>query len=349
VVAAEARSRDVALQNASDFPGSSSKHLPRATREIVGFSYWLRHVWKESSMWPSIGIVVVVLVAILIWRWSTRRRVPLTVSDAIARLDLSEADVQTMKQMAYREVAIPKRNGGMRHLQIPDDPTREMQRRILHRLLRKARCHRAAVGFELGKSIVHAARPHTGKAMVIRVDIVDFFNSTTAERVQDWFQRSGWERPAAEFLTRCVTHNGVLPQGAPTSPRLSNLVNARMDGALWHLARRYKGHYTRYADDITLSFSHMTARQSRAVVQVIRRVLKRFGYRMHGSKTRILRSHQCQQVLGLTVNQQVAIPRKMRRKLRAARHNKQAGRAATFTDAQLEGWAAFERMVQKQR
>jgi len=301
-------------------------------------------------MWPSLAIAAVVLFLLAVFTATTkRRRRRLTLADAIARLDLSESDVQTMKQFSYREVAIPKRSGGVRVLHIPDDKTKEMQRRILHRLLGRARCHRAAVGFERGRSIVDAARPHTGQAVVICVDVRDFFADTTSERVRDWFQRSGWDKTAAEFLTRCVTHEGMLPQGAPTSPRLSNLVNARLDGALWHLAREYKGRYTRYADDITLSFSALTGRQTRAVIQIVRRILKRFGYRMHGRKTRVMRGHQRQEVVGLTVNRKVAVSRKIRRRLRAARHNLQAGRPTTWTEAQLAGWAAFEDMVERQR
>jgi RNA-directed DNA polymerase len=302
-------------------------------------------------MWPWVAAVAVfiIVVAGVARVLRNHHRPRLTIADAIERLDLSEEDVRAIKNLAYREVAIPKRDGGRRTLQIPDEPTRNIQRRILHRLLARARCHRAAVGFERGKSIVDAARPHTNKDVVIRIDVVDFFSTTTEERVTDWFQRSGWEPPAAKFLTRCVTHRGVLPQGAPTSPRLSNLVNARMDGALWHLAERFDGDYTRYADDITLSFNTMRGRTVRAVIQIARRILKRFGYQMHGRKTRVLRAHQRQTVLGLTVNTTVAIPRQTRRRLRAARHRVRLSGQCTWSESQLAGWSAFEQMVERQR
>lgn len=294
-------------------------------------------------------LAVVLLVAAVAFRGRRRRRRPLTLQDAIRRLDLSEDDARNLKRMTYREVRVPKHGGGQRRLQIPDDTTRELQRRILRRLLARARCHRAAVGFERNRSIVDAARPHVDRDLVIRIDIVDFFPATTAERVQDWFQRSGWEPTAAEFLTRCVTYQGALPQGAPTSPRLSNLVNARMDGGFRHLAKKFGGQYTRYADDITLSFDGLRGRQVRAVLQIARRILRRFGYRMHNRKTRILRRHQRQQVLGLTVNRKVAVSRKIRRRLRAARHQQDVRGHCEMSRSRLQGWTAFEQMVERQR
>lgn len=302
-------------------------------------------------MWPTIiliaGIAAALLFVLVLVMRRPRRR--LTLADAIERLDLSETDARDIRTMAYHRVEIPKRRGGQRVLHIPDEPTKQLQRRILRRLLSRARCHRCAVGFERGRSIVDAARPHVGKDVVLRIDIAEFFPSTTSERVRDWFRRSGWDDAAAEFLTRCVTHEGALPQGAPTSPRISNLVNARLDGAFFHLALRFGGHYTRYADDITLSFDGVSGRRVRAVLQISRRILKRFGYRMQGRKTRILRKHQRQDVLGLTVNAQVAVSRRMRRRLRAARHQQRVLGECAMSPSALQGWTAFEDMVRSQR
>lgn len=272
----------------------------------------------------------------------------LGLQDLIKRLDLSPEEVQNFAAPVYREVKIPKRGGGVRTLEIPDSQTLVIQRRILQRVLNGLLCHDAAVGFEQGLSIVDAARPHVNKKVVIRIDIRRFFESTTAERVTEWLRNIGWDANAAAVLTTMMTCKGHLPQGAATSPRLSNLVNARLDQGLQNLADTFNGDYTRYADDITLSFNLRSGRRIRGIIQVVRRILKQAGYEMHGRKTRILRKHQRQQVLGLTVNSKVAIPRHIRRRLRAARHRVATGGSSTFTAAQLQGWNSYERMVAEQ-
>jgi retron-type reverse transcriptase len=142
-----------------------------------------------------------------------------------------------------------------------------------------------------------------------------------------------------------TTDENGLPQGAPTSPRLSNLVNYILDVRLTRLARRWKGQYTRYADDITFSFPKDYPRHVRGVIQKTRRILKGLGYTLNHSKIRILRAHQRQTVTGLVVNDRVRISRRQRRLLRAVEHHLRTGRDATLTASQLEGWQAFIRMV----
>lgn len=265
-------------------------------------------------------------------------------------LGLAPAGLRDLPSPAYREARIPKRDGGFRTLEIPDPQLLLFQRTLLRRVLSGLRCHESAIGFEAGLNIVDAARPHTGKAVVIRIDIEKFFESTTEQRIRAWFRSIGWNEEAAAILTRQVTCGGHLPQGAPTSPRLSNLVNAAMDQSFANLAQDFEGSYTRYADDITLSFDIDCGQQIRGIIQSVRRILKTFGYRLQDRKTRILRSHQRQSVLGLTVNQTVGIPRATRRRLRAARHRAAAAQAEpTFSPAQLQGWESFERMVRRSR
>lgn len=251
---------------------------------------------------------------------------------------------------SYRTAEIPKPRGGVRRLEIPDDATKTLQRRILDYLLHALNAHPLACGFEPETSIVHAALPHQGKAIVVKMDVRRFFESTSAERIEQYFAAIGWQPEAARLLVRLTTYNGHLPQGAPTSPRLSNLVNCRMDEALLRIARRHKGSYSRYADDITMSFPFHRGRTVRGLSQAVRRILKMNGYTMHGgSKLKFCRQHQQQRVLGLVVNKQVALPRKTRRWLRAVKHHQQTGRPATISPEQLAGWESLQKMVEKQR
>src|SRR5690606_2115987 len=149
-------------------------------------------------------------------------------------------DVSTEELLSHRpdyaETFIAKRSGGRRRLLIPDWKTKQLQRRLVRRVLSRLQAHSAACGFERGRSIVDNARPHVGQAVVVKMDIVDFFPSTSAGRLDRYFRRIGWNREAAALLVRLTTHDGGLPQGASTSPRLSNLVNFFLDVKLTKLA-----------------------------------------------------------------------------------------------------------------
>ena len=276
---------------------------------------------------------------------------PYDLRELFKRLDLAPG-FQSTEKPAYRQVSIPKRNGRKRRLQIPDAPTHAVQRKILRLLLQRIPVHEAATGFEKGKSIVDHAQPHTESEVVICLDLVDFFPSTHSRRVEAFFQRIGWNPETARWLTTWVCFNGGLPQGAPTSPKLSNLVNYLMDRQLQQSAERQGFRYTRYADDLTFSFSkHSNSAPPNAELtkQLIRRaenIVHSFGYRIHHRKTRIRRKHQQQKVTGLVVNSQVGLPRKTKRWLRSVAHHHRTGKEATLSEAQLAGWVAFQNMIE---
>ena len=271
-------------------------------------------------------------------------------ADELARrLEMSLEDLQKASP-EYRTAVIPKSSGGERGLEIPDETTRDLQRKILRRVLSALECHPFACGFERHTSIVDAALPHVGKDVIIKLDVRRFFESTTENRIRAYFEDIGWASDAADLLVRLTCHNGHLPQGAPTSPRLSNLVNSPMDAGLLHLAKLHDGSYSRYADDITLSFDLRSGRRIRGIIQAARRIARSYGYALHGGrKQQVLRQHQQQRVLGLVVNSQVALPRKTRRLLRSVEHRLASGREATLTPEQLAGWKAFAVMVERQR
>jgi uncharacterized protein (TIGR03067 family) len=281
------------------------------------------------------------------WHW-LRNGSGLGVEELARRLGCDPAEL-TAVVPSYREFTVPKRAGGRRRLSAPDDRLKELQRRILYRLLGRLKCHPAATGFQRGESIVTHARRHAGRAVVVRLDLHDFFPSTKAGRVRRYFRKIGWNRPAARLLIRLCTHHGGLPQGAPTSPRLSNLVNYRLDCRLAAMARKLGAGYSRYADDITLSFPTDDRRQIRYLIRFVRGVAHAEGYRLHGSKKlQIRRRHQQQRVTGLVVNEGVNLPRAVRRRLRAVEDHLRTGRPATLTPEQFAGWRALQYMVAAQ-
>jgi retron-type reverse transcriptase len=211
------------------------------------------------------------------------------------------------------------------------------------------RAHPSATGFERGKSVVDNAMPHVGRAVVVKMDVVDFFSSTKTERVLRYFQWIGWNRETAEVLTKLTTSDGGLPQGAPTSPRLSNLVNYYVDVQIANRVARRGGAYTRYADDITISLPRPNGRRARGAVQFARRVLGHNGYRLHTKrKLHVARRHQRQIVTGLVVNDGVRLPREIRRRLRATAHRIAKGLPPTQGEDAALGWFAYARMVETQ-
>jgi retron-type reverse transcriptase len=270
------------------------------------------------------------------------------VTELARRLDVPEDTLRTV-QPAYRLFSIPKRGGGQRVISAPEPQLKALQRRILRRLLGRLRCHTNVTGFERGHSIVTNARCHAGQAVVARMDLRDFFPSTRAKRVERYFRTIGWNREAAALLTRICTHGDGLPQGAPTSPRLANLVNYHMDARLAGVATRYGAAYTRYADDLTFSLPRDEPAAIHALIRIVKLAVADCGYALHQRrKLRICRRHQRQTVTGLVVNDRVNLPRRVRRRLRAIEHHLRTGRDATLNEVQIAGWHALRSMITQQ-
>jgi RNA-directed DNA polymerase len=304
-------------------------------------------------------------------------------SELARRLEMRPSDLRRF-QPKYRTFSLPKRSGGERTISAPDTDTKQLQRRILKRLLQRLPVHAAAMGFETGRSIVTNAVAHQGRAVVLKFDIVDFFPSTSSRRVKGFFRRVGWNRQVANVLEKLVTHQGGLPQGAPTSPRLSNLLNYRIDARLEAAVKGLDGAYTRYADDITISLQDpeadegdmstsyladcLTTLSARITFlsKLVRRIVGEEGYQLHGrKKTSVRRQHHRQQVTGLVVNQDVQLPRETRRWLRAVEHRMRMAKdhdfltiqsrgyaprpRPTLTESQLAGWQSLRAMIEHQK
>ncbi|MGD8237890.1 MAG: reverse transcriptase family protein [Armatimonadota bacterium] len=270
------------------------------------------------------------------------------VNDLAYRLGMSEEELRAAT-IAYREFTVPKRSGGTRRIAAPEPDLKLLQRRILRRVLARLKCHPAATGFERGHSIVTNALSHVGRAVVIRMDLADFFGATRDRRVRDYFRAIGYNREASDLITRLCSYRGGLPQGAPTSPRLSNLVNYRLDARLAGLAERLGAAYTRYADDMTFSFPTDDRDAIGAVLGMTKYIARQEGYRLHmRRKLHIRRRHRQQLVTGLVVNESVKLPRRTRRWLRAVEHRAATGRRPTLSAEQLAGWRSLQSMIASQ-
>ena len=269
----------------------------------------------------------------------------------------------------YTRFNIPKRRGGVRRIEAPGAKLKALQRRVLLRLLNPLPQPACATGFVPGRSIVDNARPHAGQGVVINLDLADFFLSLSIVRVEAVFAGLGWNAEAARILAHICTTGGHLPQGAPTSPALSNLACRKLDARLAGLMERYGGQYTRYADDITVSLPafgrnkrlrphprqagpspRKPAGPSRILLTRLREIIEAEGFRLQLKKrVRVQRAHQRQTATGLVVNQQVNLPRRTRRLIRAMQHHRRLGQLDSAGQAKLRGLEAFQQMVINQR
>ncbi|WP_157408301.1 reverse transcriptase family protein [Actinoplanes sp. N902-109] len=224
-----------------------------------------------------------------------------------------------------------------RLIEAPKPRLRALHRRLLDDLLGRLPVHDAAHGFVPGRSVHTFAAPHAGRALVIRADLATFFSSITAPRIFGLFRTAGYPEPVAHALTGLTTtrtpaavlrghgydtarmlRQPHLPQGAPTSPALANLVAFRLDRRLAGLAARFDLTYTRYADDLAFSGPRTDPRR---FLDALRTVVADEGFRLHPAKTRVRGRADRQSLAGLVVNEHPAVPRTDYDRLRAILHD----------------------------
>ena len=268
----------------------------------------------------------------------------------------------------YQKFYIPKKSGGKRLISAPMPRLKNVQHWILENIFNKVAVHPAVHGFALERSIISNAQPHVGKAVVVNIDVKDFFPSIHYKRVKGLLQQLGYSEKIAIILallcTEAVTEevtidgqhyfvqkgNRVLPQGAPTSPAITNILCYKLDKRLQGLAAKNQCSYTRYADDVTFSFDN-TGTNAQQLVWRIKKVLADEGFTVHPDKIRIMRKGTCQEVTGVVVNEKLGINRKKLRQFRAALHQLKTKDASEIKwgngnlASAVTGYANFVKMV----
>jgi RNA-directed DNA polymerase len=272
--------------------------------------------------------------------------------------DLSE-------QVHYRRFTIPKRDGSARAIWAPLPKLKAAQRWILHNIVERLPVHGASHGFLAGRSIATNAAMHVGAKVVVKVDLKDFFPTVTIRRAKGIFRKAGYRDPIATLLAlicteaprEIVERDGktyyvalgprCLPQGAPTSPALTNTLCLRLDRRLTGLSRKLGWRYSRYADDLTFSLpeGHPGKPGLGKLLGSIGRIASDEGFRVHPKKTRVSRKGGRQKVTGLVVNGGGAprVPREWKRQIRAAIHNLGRGKGLKEgeTLGRISGYAAY--------
>lgn len=217
----------------------------------------------------------------------------------------------------YREFAIPKRSGGVRIISAPYPALLDCQRWINQHILSKVPIHSSAHGFALRKSIITNAQAHVGKEYFLKVDIKDFFPSVTINQVITVFKNMGYTHRVSYYLSSLCCYEKILPQGAPTSPTLSNLIAAGMDNRLARFARKFKLSYTRYADDLAFSGSSITAKH----LSYITAIIQDCGFNVNPAKTLLQQNKNKRILTGISIaEEQIKLPREYKRKLKMEIH-----------------------------
>jgi len=349
----------------------------RATHvDFVGAGIFYREVEDESSQ-------------------QTASRLERAKSNDLDGLDTPQAlakalgfDAPTLRSLCFhREVqesshyqfwTIPKRDGSRRQITAPKFQLKRAQRWLLRNVMEKLPVHGAAHGFLRARSIGTNAATHAGADVVVKIDVKDFFPTVTFRRVKGLLFKAGLPENVATLCALLCTESPrevvqfrgktlyvasgprACPQGAPTSPAITNAICLRLDRRMSGLARTLGYGYSRYADDLAFSWRKPEGAGSRAPAPIgtllhgVASILEAEGFRVNRKKTSIRRAGSSQRITGLVVNQAphadvppARVPRETIRRLRAAIHNREQGKPGKEGESlqQLHGLAAFVFMV----
>lgn len=183
-----------------------------------------------------------------------------------------------------------------------------VQRRILERYLYQLEVSEYSTAYCKGKSLIDNASPHVRKEYVLKLDISHFFDSIDDDMVYLVLKHLGLSVPATTLLTHLCTYQARLPQGAPISPYIANLVMKQFDKKLGRWCCEHNITYTRYCDDMTFSGSKSDIRSAN-VIGKVRRMLYHMGFTLNDKKTVFISSSQQQRVTGVVVNEKPVLSR----------------------------------------
>lgn len=213
----------------------------------------------------------------------------------------------------YRTFFIDKKNGTKRQIDEPLPSLKEIQHWILHEILESVPVSPYAKAFVKGRSVRDNARFHRRQNKVLTMDIEDFFPSIDIGRVLHLFLGLGYRENVAVLMSNLCCYKNHLPQGAPTSPALANLIAGTLDYKIVDYIKKQKIRYTRYADDMTFSGDFHEG----DLIKNVQRIAKRQGFRIKEEKTRVRKKHQRQEVTGIVVNEKMQVSREIRRQIRS--------------------------------
>lgn len=279
------------------------------------------------------------------------KRLELTWAIARLRLQARPATDGRPLDQAYRTESIPKRDGSMRELLVPEPWLNSLQAAILHEILdpMDGLLHDAAHGFRPGRGTATNAEVHVASSRVVNVDIADFFGSVRLHHVKRALEpllEQGWGLDTVMLVAQACIARDRLPAGAPTSPAIANHVLRGVDAKIAAICAELGLRYSRYADDLTISAPSWSTIDPVRAIPAIRALLAADGFSLAEHKTCVYGSGSQQLVTGLVTNDHVSVPKRLRRWLRAVRHAMSLGKTphqngSPMTPAQVQGWSAY--------
>ena len=241
----------------------------------------------------------------------------------------------------YKRFSLPKKSGGYRTISAPMPRLKSLQHWILNNILVKIPTHNAANGFVSDRSIMTNAINHIGKKTVVNVDLKNFFPTIHYKRVKGVFTSLGYSEQIATLFALVCTEpvrdemeldgktyhvaNGerFLPQGAPTSPAITNIICYKLDTRLEGVAKQLQFSYTRYADDLSFSTNETGSEDKNLIQQLlwrVHKVVKEESFTVHPDKVKVMGQGTRQEVTGIVVNKKPGINRQTLHRFRALIH-----------------------------
>ncbi len=212
----------------------------------------------------------------------------------------------------YRKFEVDKRNGEKRTLYEPLPSLKEIQIWILNEILYKCKVSRYAKAYVPKRSIKEHTIYHTDEPFVLTLDIKEFFKSIKFKLVESLFHNMGYSVKMSNLFTKLCFLENELPQGAPTSPYISNLILKDFDNEVSNYCMINKIKYTRYADDLAFS-GNLNADE---IEKLVRDELLKIGLELNDNKRKLMKPNQPQLISGIIVNKKAQLPKEVRNKLR---------------------------------
>lgn len=286
--------------------------------------YSLRSIEADSAVcnrplpWAAIQLHIFHIIIVLFHRKEENFIMDtyMELSSLVKRLRISEKALYSASNCIHRHyhsVKIPKSNGECRQLFVPDDFLKMIQRRIAERLLSQEEISPYATAYREGGSTVENAMPHIGQPVMLKLDIRHFFDHLIYPMVKEKaFPAKKYSEANRILLSLLCVYMDALPQGAPTSPMISNIIMKDFDNLVGNWCQQKGIAYTRYCDDMTFSGDFVPGE----LITYVKLELRKMGLLLNTKKTVIVKKGQKHLVTGIVVNEKISVPKEYKKKIR---------------------------------
>ncbi len=265
-----------------------------------------------------------------------------TIKDLSKKIGISQSYLINMIRYTdkfYNSYYIKKVNNKKRQIDSPNFAVKAIQKWILRNIIEEYPISSRATGFVKGKGIKNNAMYHMMNKYILCLDIKDFFNTIKIKQVQNIFKKK-FNDDLSFHLAKLCTYNGYLPQGAPTSPMISNIVFKFLDDQIVKLSNNKNINYSRYADDLT--FSSNNSDRLTSIKKSIERLIEKNGFELNIKKTRIMKGRNRKLVTGIILNSgRMTTGRKRKKDVRAMIFNYIAKKDESINIKKLMGTINF--------